>query len=261
MEQETTIITDPIKDTRWALWILVIILVIVYIALYLKRNSANAKQEPLEERAIVWSWVVIDVNKAESQTKVALQPNNNITQIQFPDDETDTEQQNTEKTQSDLKSENETNNEWETNDKVEQKEQSLIEKLRQKENTTPEQIVILPWTQKHIGQIASLQKLGIEYQYILKDDKDIYYVSLGETDQNRWQIARSFEGNIFEIITQAEINKNNLFGESVTYINIPQYQNDIVLMVIYHEGEQRLIQVDYDIYHESKEHMKKHFNY
>lgn len=120
-------------------------------------------------------------------------------------------------------------------------------------------IKILPETSIYIGGLASLQKLWLIYEYILKDDKWIYYTRLSNK-QDLATLARSYNGNIVEIVSDADLQKNQLFGDMITFINIPQYANNIVLMVVDIQDERRLIQIDYLKYHENKEYIRQRFN-
>lgn len=122
-------------------------------------------------------------------------------------------------------------------------------------------MVILPQTSIYIWGLASLQKLSINYEYILKDDQNIYYVYLGKQEQDFWAIARAYNGNIVEIVTDVELQKHQLFGNAITFINIPQYKNNLVLMIVYINNDIRLVQVDFEKYHNAKWYIKERFNY
>ncbi|MBU0626710.1 hypothetical protein KKG31_00455 [Patescibacteria group bacterium] len=59
--------------------------------------------------------------------------------------------------------------------------------------------------------------------------------------------------------TEEELATNKLFGDKVVYINIPEYKEKIVLMLVYIDEELWLLQIDYKIYHSSKTYIKSLF--
>jgi hypothetical protein len=61
--------------------------------------------------------------------------------------------------------------------------------------------------------------------------------------------------------TESEILANKMFGNKVTYINIPDYANKKVLMLIDVNNQSRLLAVDYPIYHASKSYLQSLFIY
>lgn len=127
------------------------------------------------------------------------------------------------------------------------------------ENETTNQ-TSLPWTVVHIGGLASLQTLGIDPVYILKDQQEaIYYIPLGQK-YDRGSIASRYNGNIKEIVAQTEIQANELRWDKITFINLPQYAGQLVLMVVDTWNQQWLLQIDYTSYHKNKQHMKQRFN-
>jgi len=141
--------------------------------------------------------------------------------------------------------------------------------LTTNENTTENEnkldkkddIYILSGTEKYFGPIKIIEKLGIDYAYALKDEKDIYYIFLWKDDYDFDQIARQLGWNTYKINTEQEIIKNKLFWEKITYINIPEYKDDTVIILVTVSDITRLLQIDYAIYHESKLHIKNVFGY
>jgi hypothetical protein len=118
----------------------------------------------------------------------------------------------------------------------------------------------LPWTAVHIWGLASLQTLGIDPVYILKDQQEaIYYIPLDQ-DYDRGTIASRYNGNVKEIVAQTEIQSNQLWWDKVTFINLPQYAGQLVLMVVETNNQQWLLQIDYASYHANKQYMKQRFN-
>jgi hypothetical protein len=50
-----------------------------------------------------------------------------------------------------------------------------------------------------------------------------------------------------------------LFGEKIMFINIPEYKDKIVLMILYIDQDVWLLQIDYNVYHKSKNYLKSLF--
>jgi len=121
-----------------------------------------------------------------------------------------------------------------------------------------DQIYILSGTELYNGPLESIKKLWIQYKYALKDDKDIYYIPIQKA-YNWADIIRQLWGNLYILNTETEILKNKLFWEKITFINIPEFKNKIVIILAEVEWQERLIQVSYTIYHESKLHIKQTF--
>jgi len=103
--------------------------------------------------------------------------------------------------------------------------------------------------------------LWLDYQYILVDQKGIFYINLGQQQQDLASIARAHNGNIVEIISQRDLDQHQLFGDKIIFINIPEYQNNIILMIVSINGEKRLIQIDPKTYYLSKSYLKQRFIY
>lgn len=125
--------------------------------------------------------------------------------------------------------------------------------------TTGGNIVILSGTNVFYGTIEAVEKLGIKYQYALVDNKNIYYVNLGNPVYDFASIARKLWGNLYELKTEQELAQNKLFGTKVTYINLPEYKEKRVLMLLYIKDQVRLIQMDYSLYHKTKAYLKSLF--
>ncbi len=121
-------------------------------------------------------------------------------------------------------------------------------------------IRMLSGTQRYYGPIKIIEKLGIKYQYALKDSKNIYYIYLWDYNYDFDTLARLWSGNVYKMTEQAII-KNNLFWEELSFINLPDYQNQTVIILVHTNQERRLIQIDYAIYHQSKQYLKNLFGY
>ncbi|HCB52002.1 TPA: hypothetical protein DEP21_05590 [Patescibacteria group bacterium] len=59
--------------------------------------------------------------------------------------------------------------------------------------------------------------------------------------------------------TEQELMQNKLFGDKVVFINLPEYKDKKVIMLIYIDDEVWFLQIDYTVYHTSKSHIKKTF--
>lgn len=120
-------------------------------------------------------------------------------------------------------------------------------------------IKYLSWTQLFYWILESIEKLWISYKYILEDQKWIYYIYLWDLKYDVASIARKLWWNIYTINTEQEILKNQLFGDKITFINLPEYKNKIVLIIIYIGNDTWLLQVDYKLYHKSKIYLQNLF--
>lgn len=125
--------------------------------------------------------------------------------------------------------------------------------------TTWSNITILSGTNVFYGSIESIEKLGIKYQYALVDKQNIYFVNLGTPVYDFASIARKLWGNLYELKTEQELAQNKLFGTKVVYINLPEYKDKRVVMLLYIKDQTRLIQMDYALYHKTKSYLKSLF--
>lgn len=226
---------------RSLLTVLLLTLIVVYTAVVYHREYNKASEET--EQMTSNPWITINVKQKEEEgNKInTIAPSQSIKQLTLKTEET-----------------------WEETVNTDQNNETIpittIDNTPTN-NTEPSKstIKVLPSTSIYIWWLASLQKLGLIYDYILKDDKGIYYVRLAQ-NQDLAALARSYNGNTVEIVSDADLQKNQLFGDMVTFINIPQYANNIVLMVVDIKEEKRLIQIDYTMYHENKQYIKERFN-
>jgi hypothetical protein len=123
-----------------------------------------------------------------------------------------------------------------------------------------EDIRLLSGTSLYFGPLDAIQELGISYKYALKDNQNIYYLYLGDEDIDLPSIARGFNGSLYIMNTSQEILSNQLFGDKITFINIPKYKDQQVFMVVEQGSDVRLIQIAYPIYHQSKIYLQNLFN-
>ncbi len=132
----------------------------------------------------------------------------------------------------------------------------LVETWKNESNS---KIIVLSWTSLWYGRVESVEKLWISYQYALKDQKDIYYVFLDPKRYKFDEIVKSLWWTTYVMNTEKEIFENKLFWEKVTFINLPEYKEKNVIILVEIDKLLWLIQVDYKIYHNSKSHIKQLF--
>jgi len=123
------------------------------------------------------------------------------------------------------------------------------------------EMIVLRWTHTYYWDLDFVNLLWISYKYALKDDKWIYYLNMDWYTYDFSDIARKLWWNLYIMNTESEILANKMFGNKVTYINIPDYANKKVLMLIDVNNQSRLLAVDYSIYHQSKSYLQSLFIY
>lgn len=127
--------------------------------------------------------------------------------------------------------------------------------------STQDAIKTLSGTDHFFGVVESLEVLGVDPEYILKDAKtDKYYAYFQQEPSGLKKTVQQLWGNIFSITTEADLIKNGLFGERVDYINLPEYKDKLVIMLIKVNEEYRLLQIPYEQYYQSKSYLKSLFS-
>ncbi len=125
---------------------------------------------------------------------------------------------------------------------------------------TVEEKQILSGTHLVDEEIELVKSLGIQYKYALRDMKGIEYLYLWNWLNNDFvEIAHKQKWTIFSLNTEYEIKKNELFGERVLYLNLPDYSKKKVLMIVKYDDKYWLLNIDYPIYHSSKKYLKDLF--
>lgn len=120
-------------------------------------------------------------------------------------------------------------------------------------------IKVLSGTSIYYWPIAIIEQLGIKYQYALTDSSWVRYIYLGTPSYDFASIARALKGNIYVMATEQEIISNKLFWNKVVFINLPEYKDKQVIMLVYMNDGIWLIQVEYSIYHKAKTRIKSLF--
>ncbi|HRU50034.1 MAG TPA: hypothetical protein P5155_00865 [Candidatus Absconditabacterales bacterium] len=124
-----------------------------------------------------------------------------------------------------------------------------------------ENMIILSGTKTYYGELDFVDKMGISYSYALVDQKGIYYLNMGNYNYDFSDIARKLKGNLYVMNTDQELIANSLFGNKVTFINIPEYKNKKVLFLLDINNQSWLLAIDYEIYHQVKPYLKSLFIY
>ena len=117
---------------------------------------------------------------------------------------------------------------------------------------------ILSGTDLYFWAVDSIELLGLEPEYVLKDYKGFYYSKFAQEPALKSTVQQLW-GNIYEITSDAELVKNELFGDKVIFINLPEYKNKLVIMWVAVNGQYWLIQMSYDKYHHAKQYLKSLF--
>lgn len=117
----------------------------------------------------------------------------------------------------------------------------------------------LSWTKTYYWELDFVDLLWISYNYALKDDKNIYYINISDNNYDFADIARKLWWNLYVMNTEQELLANALFGDKVTYINLPDYREKTVLMILNIDDQSWLLAIDYAIYHQVKPYLKNLF--
>ena len=116
----------------------------------------------------------------------------------------------------------------------------------------------LPGTTEYYWMLDIVSILGEKPEFTLQDSKWNYFAYYGN-HLNFIQTVKTLGGNVYEMVTEAEILQNQLFGDRVSYINLSMFKDTRVLMVIEIDGNVWLLQIPADKYHQSKDYLKSLF--
>lgn len=121
--------------------------------------------------------------------------------------------------------------------------------------------LILTWTEQFTDDIKILKDLDLDEKYILVDKYNIYYAYL---DTDIWDIRSKVQvmgWNIYEINDRQDIINNWLFGKQIIFINLPEYKDKIVNIIIKLQDDKYwFLQLDINLYYKSKRYIKTLFN-
>lgn len=126
--------------------------------------------------------------------------------------------------------------------------------------TQSDAIKQLSGTQLYFWVLDSAEVLGLSPDYILSDNKERYFAYFAQEPSTLRKTVQQLWGNIYSIKSEADLIKNELFGDRVDYINLPEYKEKMVLMFIAVGQERRLLQIPYKIYYQSKPYLKSLFS-
>ncbi len=124
-----------------------------------------------------------------------------------------------------------------------------------------ESMIILSGTKTHYWELDFVDQLGISYSYALIDTKWIYYLNMWDYNYDFSDIARKLKWSLYVMNTDQELISNSLFGDKITFINIPEYKNKKVLFLLDINNQSWLLAIDYEIYHQVKPYLKSLFIY
>ena len=117
---------------------------------------------------------------------------------------------------------------------------------------------MLSGTTEYFGILDIVNILGQKPEFTLQDSKWNYFVYYGN-HLNFVQTINTLGGNVYEMVTEAEILQNQLFGDKISYINLWSFKDNRVLMVIEIDGDVWLLQIPASKYHHSKDYLKSLF--
>lgn len=118
---------------------------------------------------------------------------------------------------------------------------------------------ILSGTEMFFGVVDAIDILDLNPEYLLQDAKWIYYARLKAYPSNLKTLVQSLWGTIYTMTTEKEILENQLFGDRITYVNLPEYKNILVIMIVNVHWEYWLIQLNYPQYHHAKGYLQSLF--
>ncbi|MEI7558098.1 MAG: hypothetical protein WCJ45_04695 [bacterium] len=79
----------------------------------------------------------------------------------------------------------------------------------------------------------------------MTDEKGVRYIYLGTPSYDFASIARALKGDLYTMATEQDLIQNKLFGNKVVFINLPQYKDKQVILLIYLDEGIRLVQMEY----------------
>ncbi len=121
--------------------------------------------------------------------------------------------------------------------------------------------IILDGTDIYNWEFDFDDKLALEYEYALKDARWIHYLFLWDSIDPiaLWIKANQLSWDLFEMNTEMEIINNQLFGEKIIFINLPEYKDQFVLMIVRVDWNYWLVYLELPTYIQSKSYLKKLF--
>lgn len=118
---------------------------------------------------------------------------------------------------------------------------------------------ILSGTDMYFGVVESIDMLGLTPEYLLRDARGIYYAYFAKAPTELKTTIQQLGGNIYSMKSESEIVKHQLFGDKLSYLNLPEYKEKLVIILLEINGEHWLLQIPYAKYHQSKSYLKSLF--
>jgi hypothetical protein len=126
----------------------------------------------------------------------------------------------------------------------------------------------LSGTTEYFGDMQMTQVLWLTAEYTLTDSTWIYYAYMKDVSEDELEsIVQKLSGDMYTLRTELEIKQNELYGDAITFINIPEVtftqkptvQRKIVFMVVQIGNDRWFVQMPITIYYKSKEYLKTLF--
>ena len=120
---------------------------------------------------------------------------------------------------------------------------------------------ILDWTDIYNAWFDFDKKLALNYEYVLKDSRWIYYLYLWKGIDDSWLRVKVEElwWNLYTMNTEVEIINSGLFWDKIIFINLPEYKDKQVLMIVKIDDEYWLVYLPLETYSQSKGYLKNLF--
>ena len=122
-----------------------------------------------------------------------------------------------------------------------------------------EPLRLLSWTTQFFGMLDIVDILGISPEYTLQDSKGNFFAYYGTKGLDFVRTVQQLWGNVYTMVTENEILKNELFGDKVSFINLLVFKDKFVLIVLELGGKTWLLQIPADKYHHEKSYLKSLF--
>lgn len=119
----------------------------------------------------------------------------------------------------------------------------------------------LSWIKLESNNLDSINLLWIWYKFLLKKD-DIYFAHISSSVDDIVSKVEKLWWNSVEIKDKKVILDNYLTWDNVFFLNIPEYKNKRVLLVVYFEkkADYWFIQIPYEKYYKSKPILRQFFS-
>lgn len=131
------------------------------------------------------------------------------------------------------------------------------------DNITSVDIKTLSWTTVFSWSSEIINSLNINKLYSLTDQNNILFHYLWTGDIDIIDELNKLWWNLVEIAEKKIIKDSLMFGDRVTYINLPNYKWIKTIFTVKFEdtGDLWLLEVDYNKYYKLKKYLRNLFNY